>query len=278
MIRPVVGSRTATEFASDRDCFRAAGEGENDPRHRSGEQERSECDGQARAAHDAPAAFLGRELRAFRRDGCRDRRILLQDRLLEPAQLVARLEAELVGEELPAAAIRIEGLGLPARAVEREHQLRPTAFSQRVLPNESFQLRDHLRVAAELEVGVDPLLERRGAAVLELRPLGPGDRIVEIGERRTAPEGECLAQPLGGDVGFAAVCFLDELREALGIERARLGAHQVARSLRHDRVAPEGLPQLGYVDLECGRGRVGRRPVPELVDQPVPRDDPIGMQ
>jgi hypothetical protein len=156
--------------------------------------------------------------------------------------------------------------------------LRPAAFSQRVLPHESLQLGDDLRVATELEVGVDPLLERRGAAVLELRPLGPGDRIVEIGERWAAPEREGLAQPLGGNVGVAAVRFLDELLEAFGIERAGLDAHQVARSLRDDRVAPEGLPQAGHVDLERGRGCVGRRPVPELVDQPIPRDDPVGMQ
>jgi hypothetical protein len=85
-------------------------------------------------------------------------------------------------------------------------------------------------VAAELEVGVDSLFVRRGAAVLERRPLGSGDRIVEIGQRRAAPERECLTQPLGGDVGLAGVCFLDELLKALGIEGVRCETTRLARS------------------------------------------------
>jgi hypothetical protein len=66
-------------------------------------------------------------------------------------------------------------------------------------------------VAAELEIGVDPLLERRGAAVLELCPFGPGDRIVEIGERRAAPEAERLTQLACGDVVHNLRTALDYL-------------------------------------------------------------------
>jgi hypothetical protein len=40
----------------------------------------------------------------------------------------------------------------------------------------------------------------------------------------------------------------------------------------------EGLPQLRHVDLECGRRRLGRRPIPELVDQPISRHDPVRVQ
>jgi hypothetical protein len=41
---------------------------------------------------------------------------------------------------------------------------------------------------------------------------------------------------------------------------------------------PEHLPELGDVDLERGRGGLRRGPVPELVDQPVSRDDPVRLE
>jgi hypothetical protein len=48
---------------------------------------------------------------------------------------------------------------LPARAIEREHQLRAKTLAQRMLANESLELGDELRMAAEREVGLDPLAE-----------------------------------------------------------------------------------------------------------------------
>ena len=52
-------------------------------------------------------------------------------------------------------------------------------------------------MAAELEVGVDPLLERRGPLLLELCALGARDRVVQVGEWRAAPQLECLPQRFG---------------------------------------------------------------------------------
>jgi len=133
-------------------------------------------------------------------------------------------------------------------------------------------------VAAELEVGVDPLLDRRGPLFLELRAFRAGDRVVEVGERRAAPQAQCLPQKLGGAFGVETAGVGDELLEALEIEAAGLDAGEVAGRLRDDRVAAEGLPKLGDVNLERRRGGVGRRPVPELVDQPVARNDAVRMQ
>ena len=48
---------------------------------------------------------------------------------------------------------------------------------------------------AELELGVDPLLERGHAQLVQPRRLAPRERLVgEIGQRRAAPERERLAQ------------------------------------------------------------------------------------
>jgi hypothetical protein len=52
-----------------------------------------------------------------------ERRVLLQDRALEPPQLPARLEPELARQLTPRHPVGLQRLGLARRAVEREHQL-----------------------------------------------------------------------------------------------------------------------------------------------------------
>ena len=49
-------------------------------------------------------------------------------------------------------------------------------------------------MAAEREVGVDPLLDGRGALLFELCPLGPRDRVVQVGQWRAAPQLERRAE------------------------------------------------------------------------------------
>ena len=120
--------------------------------------------------------------------------VLLEDRPLEPPQLLPRLEPELLVEQAAAGLVDGERLGLAAAAVEREHELAAQALAQRVLADEPLQLGHELRVAAELEVGVDPLLERGEPLLLEAGALGACERRVELGERRPAPERERLTR------------------------------------------------------------------------------------
>ena len=75
-------------------------------------------------------------------------------------------------------------------------------------------------MAAELEVGVDPLLDRRGALLLELRTFQAGDRVVEVGERRAAPQAQRIPQLLGRAFGVETARVGDELLEPLST-RAR---------------------------------------------------------
>ncbi len=58
---------------------------------------------------------------------------MAEDCPLKVAQLVARVEAELVAEDAPGLAVALERLGLPAGSVEREHRQAPDPLPKRVL-------------------------------------------------------------------------------------------------------------------------------------------------
>ena len=130
-----------------------------------------------------------------------ERVVLAEDRGLELAELGAGVDAELLDERLARGAVGGERVGLAARAVEREHELRARALAQGLRGDERLELGDELGMTSEREISLDPLLERDGAQLLEPRDLGLGERLVEeVRERRPAPERECLAQrPLGRD-------------------------------------------------------------------------------
>ena len=122
-------------------------------------------------------------------------RVLPEDRRLELLQRLARLEAQLVGELAPGLAVRLERLGLALAAVEREHQLVPEPLPQRMRGHERLELRHQLGVAAEREVGLDTQLERAEPQLLQPRDLGLSELLVgQVGQRRPAPQRECLAQ------------------------------------------------------------------------------------
>jgi hypothetical protein len=88
------------------------------------------------------------------------RRILPQHGALELLERRTRLDPQLLDQGRPRGLVRSKRLGLPAGVVEREHQLPPETLTQRVLGDEVLELAHELGVAAELEIGVDPLLER----------------------------------------------------------------------------------------------------------------------
>ena len=63
----------------------------------------------------------------------------------------------------------------------------------RVTGDELLQLGHELLVAAEREVGVDSILERREAEGAEVRGRSAGRLGRQVGERRPAPEREGIA-------------------------------------------------------------------------------------
>jgi len=102
---------------------------------------------------------------------------VVEDPPLELPQLVARLESEIVDEQLPALPVDGQRICLPPRSIEREHELGPGPLAQRMGRDDWFELRDRLPVPAELELAVDPLLDRRQPQLLEPFALVAGERL-----------------------------------------------------------------------------------------------------
>ena len=118
-----------------------------------------------------------------------DRRVVREDRLLEPPKLGPRLEAELVGEHTPRLLERLERIRLAAAAVQRQHQLPPQPFAVGVVREGRPERRRELPVLAEREPDLEVLLERVDVQRLEPACLGAEPRRAgQALQRRPAPE------------------------------------------------------------------------------------------
>ena len=134
--------------------------------------------------------------RAIRRTPRRHRehRVLAEDRLLEHAQLLARLDPQLVDERGARGTVRLQRIRLAAGAVKGEHLLRPEVLAKRMVVCQAVELRDQLAVLPRFEVAVDPRLETGEAQLLEPLDLRSGEvGIGELGECRSPPEPNAAA-------------------------------------------------------------------------------------
>ena len=128
----------------------------------------------------------------------RQTRVLPKNRAVQPAELFARLDAEIIDEASSRRLIGVERLRLASSAVEREHQELPLGFPKGMLDHERFELGDHISGASALDVRIDPLLESDEMKLLESVDLTLRERLErELGERSTTPHLECLAQKSG---------------------------------------------------------------------------------
>ena len=118
--------------------------------------------------------------------------------------------------------VDLERLGLPARAVEREHELAAKPLAKRMLVGEGLELPTSSLCRACLELRLDAVLERREPELLEPPDLLLGKGLeAQVRERRAAPERERAP----------------ELRRALGAARARASS---TRRLKRSRSSCSG--------------------------------------
>ena len=211
-----------------------------------------------------------------------ERSVLPQDQPLELLQPLRRVDAELVAKHPLEALERLERLGMPAAAVEGEHQLASQPLTERVPANERIELGHELSVEAERELRVDALLEADEALLLEPRLLEPGERLLELGERRAAPQPQCAAQRGGGLLRAAGrERFASRRMEALEgaqVERMAVEREAVPGRTGLDQPLRHVLAEQRDGDLHhlgCARRHVL---APEVVDDPGRRDDAIRVQ
>ncbi|GGZ14169.1 hypothetical protein GCM10010327_51470 [Streptomyces nitrosporeus] len=194
-----------------------------------------------------------------------------EDALLEAGQPGVRIDPQLLGEEPPGVRVHGERLGLPATAVQGDHQELAEAFAQGVGGGERGQFGDGLRVVAHLQVQVQAGLDELEAPFLQAGALvvgvGPGDG----GQHLAVPQAEELDDQRARPVPVPAGAGLLGLgRQVLGggeVEGRAVEAERVAARLADQRLLPEGLAEPGGVRAYGRQGLGGRGVAPEGVDE-----------
>jgi hypothetical protein len=224
-----------------------------------------------------PGRRRGRDRRAILRRR-RLARVVVEDRGELPLQRQGRVEAELVGEADPHIVVDLEGVGLPAGAVQGEHQLADQPLPERVGRHQLGEVADHLVVAAEPQLQLEALLDRGEPLLVEPRRRRFDGPAVQAEQRRPAPEPE--RGPQHADrlrelaVGGQRRGPGHPLREDLGVQLAGPGLDPVAAAVGDDRGVAVTQPpaQGGDVVLHLAAGGRGRTAIPDRVDQVVERD------
>ena len=178
------------------------------------------------------------------------RRVLRDDRGLEPAKVRAGIDPQFLGEQRPRPLISAKGLTLPAGAVEGEHQLAPSPLAQRGIGHRALEFADELRGAAGREQRVGPILHQRGIALDPPRLFGcSAPALGQFGD--SAPQGKRLLEAghrLAGVAGGSGVTA--RLGRQFVARRIYLWPLQgPARSLGHHDAVAEGAAQRGDVGL-----------------------------
>ena len=160
--------------------------------------------------------------------------ILREDRALELVQRGAGLDPQLGEERAPRRAVGLERFGLPARAIESQHELPAQPLTQRISRHERLELRHELVVVAERELRLDQILLRPDVQLIESSNLFVCECLVgEVRQRRSPPERQRRPELLGrvdviaggergpalGEQALEAVAV-----ELVGLERERVGA------------------------------------------------------
>jgi len=138
-------------------------------------------------------------------------------------------------------------------------------------------------VAAELQVDVDALLDRRQPQLFQPAGLDLGEALVlEVRQGQTAPERERFSQLRGGAGEIACPTrgarLLPEALESVQVQLRGLELQHVAGRPGHELLARQQLAQPGDVPMQRGRRGLRRLVAPELVDQAVGGDDLVGVE
>ena len=168
-----------------------------------------------------------------------------EDRVLQTLELGPRPNAQLGVERTCRVAIRGERVTLAPRPVEREHVLGSQPLAQRLGSDELLELRRQLAVAAEPQIGLDAVLERCDAPLLEAGRLDRRERLVrDVGKRRASPFLQSGAEARGCTLRLSGVergaTLLAALLEPVKVELLGLEPERVAGCATDEPVAGGG--------------------------------------
>ena len=244
-----------------------------------------EAGGQLRELAVATDEGAGDDLRRWLLDrGEIEPRILRQDRALELAQPLARLDPQVVGQRAACVAVGLQRVGLAVAPVQREHELRPEPLPIGVLGDHPLEPAEQGGVAAQRQFRLGQQLQRRDALLDEPRDLALGERLEgQIRQRAPAPERQRLLEhrrrPRRAARGQLAAALPDQALEPVRVDALGIEPELVAVLAGLDLpAAPERAAQPRDVDLHGLGGRGRRTLAPQLVDQPVAAERLAGVQ
>ena len=112
--------------------------------------------------------------------------------MLEPLESQAGLDAPAPRSGCPGLPVPGQGVGLPPRPVEGPHELRPEGLAQRGGGDRRFELGSEVAVTPEGQLRIEAGLEGGQAKLVEAGGLRARERLVEVGERRPAPQADSV--------------------------------------------------------------------------------------
>jgi hypothetical protein len=179
---------------------------------------------------------------------------VLEDGALDPTELAAGFQAELVAQDRPGAAVGSEGLGLPAAPVEGDHQVGPEPLPEGMLPHERLEFTDELSGAAGGEVGADAGFEGGQVLLAEAHRLrGQAGVWGDAGQGFTSPlrdgPAQVVAGPINGSGPEGVLTGADERSEAANIDGVGVDSEEVAGRLGDDDVGAQGAAEIRHVRL-----------------------------
>ena len=218
-------------------------------------------------------------------------RVLAQHGLLEVAQLRARVDAQLVAQQLGAPAAGVQRLGLPVGGVERGDQPGPQPLAQRVLGDQVLQVGDGGLGPAQRPAGRRSGARGRARAARSAaagRSRRSGGRPARPAARRAtapAPRRAARCRAPGSPAATARSPASTSSGEAQQVQVGGVGAQQVARRageqhrrrLARPAVGLQHPAQVGDVGLQGAGDRRRRVVAPQRADDPVDADDAAGV-
>jgi hypothetical protein len=208
-------------------------------------------------------------------------RAAAEDREMDGAELLGGIDAQLVRQPAAEALVGDERVRRSPRGRQRAHQLSVQPLTERVRGGQLVQLGDQGVARPGRQLGVDAVL---GGAETQL--LEPGDgrgreaRVGGVGERRTSPQREPLAQQLARGqrvLGKPLAAGQRHPLEADRVDRLGLQREPVAGAVRLDHVGKQPAEPRDE-RLEGIGGRAGRIAVPDRVDELAGEHHPVGVQ